>query len=68
MHPVRSVKLYDEEVPVLAGKDVRELEDLNGERVNVDVAASASAVIAEILQQSRPIRGCLLQTAVQQTR
>jgi len=57
MHPVRSVKLYDEEVPVLAGKDVRELEDLNGERVNVDVAASASAVIAEILQQSRPIRG-----------
>jgi hypothetical protein len=35
MHPVRSAKLHDEEVHVPAGKDVKELKELNGQRVNV---------------------------------
>ena len=42
-------KLYDEEVHVLARKDIKELKDLNGQRVNVDVAGSGSAMTAEIL-------------------
>jgi len=42
-------KLYDEEVHVLARKDMTRLEDLGGQRVNVDVAGSGSAMTAEIL-------------------
>jgi TRAP transporter TAXI family solute receptor len=42
-------KLYDEEVHVLARKDVSKLADLDGQRVNVDVAGSGSAMTAEIL-------------------
>ena len=42
-------KLYDEEVHVLARKDITKLADLNGQRVNVDVAGSGSAMTAEIL-------------------
>jgi uncharacterized protein len=42
-------KLYDEEVHVLARKDITKPEDLNGQRVNVDVAGSGSAMTAEIL-------------------
>jgi uncharacterized protein len=42
-------KLYDEEVHVLARKDITQLADLNGQRVNVDVAGSGSAMTAEIL-------------------
>ena len=42
-------KLYDEEVHVLARKDMTRLEDLAGQRVNVDVAGSGSAMTAEIL-------------------
>ncbi len=42
-------KLYDEEVHVLARKDIKELKDLNGQRVNVDVVGSGSAMTAEIL-------------------
>jgi uncharacterized protein len=40
---------YNEEVHVLARKDIIRLEDLNGQRVNVDVAGSGSAMTAEIL-------------------
>ena len=42
-------KLYDEEVHVLVRKDITRFEDLNGQRVNVDVAGSGSAMTAEIL-------------------
>jgi uncharacterized protein len=42
-------KLYDEEVHVLARKDIARPEDLNGQRINVDVAGSGSAMTAEIL-------------------
>lgn len=42
-------KLYDEEIHVLARKDITRIEDLNGQRVNVDVAGSGSAMTAEIL-------------------
>ena len=42
-------KLYDEEVHVLVRKDITRFEDLNGQRVNVDVTGSGSAMTAEIL-------------------
>jgi uncharacterized protein len=42
-------KLYDEEVHVLARKDITKLADLDGQRVNVDVAGSGSAMTADIL-------------------
>jgi TRAP-type uncharacterized transport system substrate-binding protein len=49
-------KLYDEEVHVLARKDIRRLEDLNGQRVNVDVTGSGSAMTAEILLDALGIK------------
>src|SRR5271166_7065881 len=42
-------KLYDEEVDVLARKDINRIEDLNGQRINVDVSGSGSAMTADIL-------------------
>ncbi len=42
-------KLYDEEIHVLARKDISSLQDLNDQRVNVDVAGSGSAMTAAIL-------------------
>lgn len=42
-------KLYDEEVHVLGRKDISQLKDLEGQRVNVDVAGSGSAMTAEIV-------------------
>ena len=42
-------KLYDEEVHILARKDMTRLEDLDGQRVNVDVTGSGSAMTAEIV-------------------
>jgi TRAP transporter TAXI family solute receptor len=42
-------KLYDEEVHVLARKDITQLQDLNNRRVNVDVVGSGSAMTAEIV-------------------
>jgi TRAP transporter TAXI family solute receptor len=42
-------KLYDEEIHVLARKDIARIEDLNGQRVNVDVNGSGSAMTADIL-------------------
>jgi len=42
-------KLYNEEVHVLARKDITQLKDLDGQRVNVDVTGSGSAMTAEIL-------------------
>jgi TRAP transporter TAXI family solute receptor len=42
-------KLYDEEVHVLARKDIESLDGLNGQRVNVDVTGSGSAMTAQIL-------------------
>ena len=49
-------KLYDEEVHVLARKDITRLEDLNGQRVNVDVTGSGSAMTAEILLDALGIK------------
>src|ERR1700758_2953228 len=42
-------KLYDEEIHVLARADIARLQDLNDQRVNVDVTGSGSAMTAEIL-------------------
>ena len=42
-------KLYNEEIHVLARKDIAQLKDLNGQRINVDVTGSGSAMTAEIL-------------------
>jgi TRAP transporter TAXI family solute receptor len=49
-------KLYDEEVHVLARKDITKLADLNGQRVNVDVVGSGSAMTAEILLDAYGIK------------
>ena len=49
-------KLYDEEIHVLVRKDIERLEDLNGQRVNVDVTGSGSAMTAEILLDSLGIK------------
>jgi len=42
-------KLYDEEIHILARKDIHRIEDLNGQRVNVDVNGSGSAMTADML-------------------
>jgi TRAP transporter TAXI family solute receptor len=42
-------KLYDEEIHVLARGDIVQIQDLNDQRVNVDVVGSGSAMTAEIL-------------------
>jgi TRAP transporter TAXI family solute receptor len=52
-------KLYDEEVHVLVRKDIAKLEDLNGQRVNVDVAGSGSAMTAEILLDALGIKAAV---------
>ena len=49
-------KLYDEEIHVLARNDITRIEDLNGQRVNVDVTGSGSAMTAEILLGSLGIK------------
>jgi TRAP transporter TAXI family solute receptor len=49
-------KLYDEEVHVLARKDIVRLADLNGQRVNVDIIGSGSAMTAEILLENLGIK------------
>jgi TRAP transporter TAXI family solute receptor len=52
-------KLYDEEIHVLVRKDIAKLEDLNGQRVNVDVIGSGSAMTAEILLDAFGIKAKL---------
>ena len=42
-------KLYDEEVHVLARKDITRIEDLVGQPVNVDVTGSGTAMTASVL-------------------
>ena len=42
-------KLYNEEVHILAGKDIGQLADLAGKKVNVDVAGSGTAMTASTL-------------------
>ncbi len=49
-------KLYDEEVHVLARADIKKIEDLDGQRVNVDVLGSGSAITAEVLLNSLGIK------------
>ena len=49
-------KLYDEEIHVLARTDISSLQDLNDQRVNVDVAGSGSAMTAEILLDALNIK------------
>ena len=49
-------KLYDEEVHVLARKDMNRIEDLNGQRVNVDVSGSGSAMTADVLLEALGIK------------
>ncbi len=42
-------KLYNEEVHILAGKDIQQFSDLAGKKVNVDVPGSGTAMTASIL-------------------
>ncbi|MFO1129703.1 MAG: TAXI family TRAP transporter solute-binding subunit [Rhodospirillales bacterium] len=42
-------KLYNEEIHVLAGNDIRQISDLAGKKVNVDVAGSGTAMTAQTL-------------------
>jgi TRAP transporter TAXI family solute receptor len=42
-------KLYDEEVHILARKDVERVEDLAGQKVNVDVRGSGTAMTASVV-------------------
>jgi TRAP transporter TAXI family solute receptor len=49
-------KLYDEEIHILARKDITKLEDLNGQRVNADVEGSGSAMTAEIVLDALGIK------------
>ena len=49
-------KLYDEEVHILARKDIESLDALNGQRVNVDVEGSGSAMTAQILLDALGIK------------
>jgi TRAP transporter TAXI family solute receptor len=42
-------KLYNEEVHILAGKDIGQLSDLAGKKVNVDVTGSGTAITAQAL-------------------
>ena len=42
-------KLYNEEVHILAGRDIGQLSDLAGKKVNVDVAGSGTAMTAATL-------------------
>jgi len=49
-------KLYDEEIHVLVRQDITRLEDLNGQRVNVDVVGSGSSMTAEILLDALGIK------------
>jgi uncharacterized protein len=43
------VKLYDEELHVLAAKDVAKVEDLAGKKVNVDLSRSGTAMTASLV-------------------
>jgi len=52
-------KLYDEEVHVLARKDIQRVEDLNGQRINVDVKGSGSAMTAEIVLDALGIKAAV---------
>lgn len=49
-------KLYDEEVHILARAGINRLEDLNGQRVNVDVSGSGSAMTSEIVLDALGIK------------
>jgi TRAP transporter TAXI family solute receptor len=42
-------KLYDEEVHLLAARDVTRIEDLNGKAVNVDLRGSGTAMTASLV-------------------
>lgn len=43
------VKLYDEELHLLAGKDIAKVEDLAGKKVNVDLRGSGTAMTASLV-------------------
>jgi TRAP transporter TAXI family solute receptor len=43
------VKLYDEELHLLAGKDITKVEDLAGKKINVDLRGSGTAMTASLV-------------------
>ena len=45
-------KLYDEEVHILARRDIAKLDDLAGKKVNVDVRGSGTSMTASVLFES----------------
>jgi uncharacterized protein len=42
-------KLYDEELHILAGKDISTIEDLAGKKVNIDLRGSGTAMTASLV-------------------
>ncbi|HXT82024.1 MAG TPA: TAXI family TRAP transporter solute-binding subunit [Acetobacteraceae bacterium] len=52
-------KLYDEEIHLLARRDIAKLEDLNGQTINVDVEGSGSAMTAEIVLKALGIKATI---------
>ena len=52
-------KLYDEEVHVLARREVARVEDLAGKRVNVDVAGSGTAMTAALILEAMGVSATL---------
>jgi TRAP transporter TAXI family solute receptor len=49
-------KLYDEEIHVLARRDINSLEDLAGQAVNVDLVGSGTAMTASLLFDTLGVR------------
>lgn len=52
-------KLYDEEVHVLARPEITRVQDLAGQRVNVDVAGSGTAMTASLIFEAMEIDATL---------
>lgn len=52
-------KLYEEEVHVLARRDITRLQDLSGQTVNVDVVGSGTAMTTQLLFESLGIKARL---------
>ncbi|OJY67459.1 MAG: TRAP ABC transporter substrate-binding protein [Rhodospirillales bacterium 70-18] len=52
-------KLYEEEVHILARRDITRLQDLSGQTVNVDVVGSGTAMTTQLLFESLGIKAQL---------
>lgn len=53
-------KLYDQDVHVLAHKEIRSIQDLKGKKVNIDVKGSGTSITAEAVFQTLNIPATLI--------